>query len=130
MVVGTHVIVAGCRSSTGFTEDDDPGRAAVDAERAARANVVVDREHEGVRRVRPWLLSADRFGHGRRVDHVDALPRTDVDAAFTGNALGLVDVNELLRLDGLTQVVGVNLHQRVFVGERHHWRIGVSFGHY
>ena len=32
-------------------------------------------------------------------DHVDALPRADVDAAFAEDAFGLVDVEELLRLD-------------------------------
>jgi hypothetical protein len=42
------------------------------------------------------------------VDHVDALPRADVDAALAHDALGLVDVDELLGLDGLGQVVGVD----------------------
>jgi hypothetical protein len=34
---------------------------------------------------------------------VDAFPRTDVDTALACNALGLVDVDELLRRVWLTQ---------------------------
>ena len=49
----------------------------------------------------PGLLGADRLGDGVGGDHVDALPRADVDAALAHDALGLVDVDELLRLDRL-----------------------------
>jgi hypothetical protein len=33
---------------------------------------------------------------------MDALPRTDINAAFTRNTFGLVDMNELLGFDGLS----------------------------
>jgi hypothetical protein len=49
------------------------------------------------------------LGDGAGRDHVDALPRADVDAALAHDALGLVDVDELLGLDRLGQVVGVDL---------------------
>ena len=62
-------------------------------------------------------------------DHVDALPRTDVDAAFAHDALGLVDVDELLRLDRLREVVGVDLDELVLVGVRHHRRVRVGACH-
>ena len=61
----------------------------------------------------PGCLGARRLGDGRRVDHVDALPRADVDAALAHDALGLVDVDELLGLDRLGEVVGVDLDELV-----------------
>jgi hypothetical protein len=53
--------------------------------------------------VEAGLLHPDRFVDRGGVDHVDALPRADVDAALAHDALGLVDVDELLGLDGLGQ---------------------------
>ena len=68
-------------------------------ERAPRADVLVDDERDVVTRIFTRLLGVHRVGD--RVDrhHVDALPRTDVDAALAEDALRLVDVQELLRLD-------------------------------
>src|SRR5215210_1589494 len=51
VVVGAHVRVAGPRCRTHLAEDDDPGRTAVDAQRAPRADVVVDDEQDLVARV-------------------------------------------------------------------------------
>src|SRR3546814_3875599 len=55
---------------------------------------------------------------GRRRHHVDALPRADVDAALAHDALGLVDVDELLGLDRGGEPGGVDLLQDVVVPER------------
>ena len=69
----------------------------------------------------PGLLGVDRLGDRVRRDHVDALPRADVDAALAHDALGLVDVDELLRLDRLGEVVGVDLDR---AGSRRNSGIG------
>ena len=37
-----------------------------------------------------------RLGDGVRLHHMNALPRTNIDAALTHDAFGLVNVNELL----------------------------------
>ena len=109
-----------------------PGRAAVDAQRAPGADVLVDDEGHVVVRVLAGLVGADGLGDRRHRDHVDALPRADVDAALAEDALGLVDVQELLRLDRLGQEGRVDLlelvvdrevgHGRVRVGARHRLR--------
>src|SRR5205085_11230069 len=77
-----------------LAEDDHPGGAAVDAERAPRADVFVDDERDVVARIFSGLLGVDRVADRAHRDHVDALPRADVDAALAEDALGLVDVEE------------------------------------
>ena len=105
--------VAGGGRGADLTEDDDPGRASIDTECATGAHVVVDGEDERVVRVVAGF--GDAVALLDTVDglHVDAFPRADVDAAFAGDALGLVDVDELLRLHGPAEIVGVDLHQEV-----------------
>ena len=44
---------------------------------------------------------------------MDALPRTDVYAAFAHDAFTLVNVNELLGLYSLTEIIGVHLNQLI-----------------
>ena len=63
-------------------------------------------------RLHDWfgLGSGSGFAHNGVADrvrrqHVNALPRTDIDAALTHDALGLVDVKKLLRFDRLGQLV-------------------------
>src|SRR6187401_2018358 len=74
VAVRPRVGVAGGGRRTSFAEDDHPGGAAVDAERAARADVVVDDEHDLVRRILARPLGAGRLDDRRRLHHVDALP--------------------------------------------------------
>src|SRR5512143_3053004 len=94
-----------------LAEDDHPGGAAVDAQRAPRADVLVDDERHVVTRVLAGLLGVDRVADRAHRDHVDALPRADVDAALAEDALGLVDVEELLRLHRRGEVGGVDFLQ-------------------
>src|SRR5680860_975535 len=105
VAVGAGMEIAGRGGLADLAEDDDPGRASIDAQCTAGADVVVDGEHEGIGRVEARLLGALGLHDRARVDHVDALPRADVDAALARDALGLVDVDELFRLDGPRQVI-------------------------
>ena len=81
----------------------------------------------GVDRPGSSVPTASSMAVGR--DQVDALPRADVDAALAHDALGLVDVDELLGLDRLGQPVGVDLLEDVVVPELRHRRVGVGLGH-
>ena len=94
-----------------FAQDDDAGGAAVDAQGAAGADVFVDDEEHVVFGVVAGLVGVDGFFDGGGGEHVDALPGADVDAAFAEDALGLVDVQELLGLDRGGEVAGVDLLQ-------------------
>src|SRR2546425_4242441 len=78
---------------------DHAGGAAVDAQRAAGADVFVDDEGDVVGGVFAGLFGVGRIRDGVDGDHVDAFPGADVDAAFAEDAFGLVDVEELLGLD-------------------------------
>ena len=98
MVVSTGMTFASRRRWPCLTEDDHPGWAAVDAESASGANIVVDDEHDIVGRVISGAFSSFRLGDGVRLHHMNALPRTNIDAALTHDAFGLVNVNELLWL--------------------------------
>src|SRR3954447_190986 len=94
-----------------LAQHDDAGRAPIDAQRAPRADVLVDDERDVVARVLAGLLGVHRVGDRVHRHHVDALPRADVDAALAEDALGLVDVEELLRLHRRGQEGGVDLLQ-------------------
>ena len=83
-----------------LAEDDDAGWTPIDAQSATGTDIVVNSENHVVGRIDAGLFGADGFIDGIRRHHVDALPRTDVDAAFAHNALGLVNVDELFWLDG------------------------------
>src|SRR5262245_41423157 len=74
MVVGALVHVPRDPRRPRLAEDDDTCRAAVDAQRAARADVVVDREDHVVRRILARPLGADGLDDRLGLDHVDALP--------------------------------------------------------
>ena len=129
MVIRAGVRVAGSGRRANLAEDDHTGGAAVDAQGAPRADVVVDDEHDVVRRVVAGLLGAlgtdDRLG----LHHVDALPRADVDTAFTHDALGLVNVDELLWLHSLGQIIRIYLDECVLVGVGHHRGVCVGACH-
>src|SRR5437867_1915703 len=66
--------------------DDHAGRAPIDAQTASRAHVLVDHEHDVVVGVDARLLGVERLGHRVGTEHVDALPRADVDAALAHDA--------------------------------------------
>src|SRR5215217_2660309 len=107
------VLVAVAGRHPGLAHDDDAGRAPVDAEAAPGADVLVDHEDDAVVRVDARLDGVGGVGDGLGGEHVDALPRADVDAALAHDALGLVDVEELLRLDGLPELLGRDLGEDV-----------------
>jgi hypothetical protein len=133
--VGVTVVVrAGVRIAVVWrydelAEDDHTGRAAVHTERTPRADVVVDSKYDLIRRVITRFLGAHRLNNGRRVHHVDALPWADVYAALTHDALGLIDVDELLGFDRFREVLAVDCDERVLIGERHHRRVCVGLCH-
>lgn len=60
VVVGSGVRISGRRSGADFTDSDDTGGTAVDAELTASADVVVDDEYHRICRVRPGFFSAGR----------------------------------------------------------------------
>ena len=129
MGVGSLVTVAVGGGVPDLAEDDDPGRAAVDAQRTASADVVVDQKDHVVAGIDAGELGTLGLGDGRRLHHVDALPRADVHAALAHDALGLIDVDELLWLDGLGQIVGVDLNEGVVDAELRHRGIGIDLRH-
>src|SRR5215207_5179128 len=69
--VGALVGIAPGGGVAHLAEDDDTGRAPVDAEGAAGADVVVDREDHVVGRVDTRLLDLDRLRDGVGRHHVD-----------------------------------------------------------
>ncbi len=129
MVVGAHMWVAGSRRNTKFAEHDDTGWATIDAQGASCTDVVVDHEDHAVRRISARHLRALRVDDCRWAHHVNALPRADVNATLAQDAFALIDVDELFGLDGLAQVVGIYLDERVLVGVRHHRWVGVGACH-
>src|SRR5215210_758816 len=123
------VLVTVARGHAGLAHDDHARRAPVDAEAAAGADVLVDHEDDVVVRVDARLHGVGGIGDGLGGEHVDALPRADVDAALAHDALGLVDVEELLRLDRPAEVVRRDLLEDVVAGEARHRRVGVGLRH-
>src|SRR5581483_6975614 len=123
------VRVAGDGLVDRLAEDDDAGRAAVDAQGTPGADVLVDDEEHMVAGVVARLLGTHRLLDGVDREHVDALPGTDVDAALAEDALRLVDVEELLRLHRRREPGRVDLLQLVGGGELGHRRVGVSLSH-
>ena len=101
MGVRSLVTVTSSGGIAELSEDDHAGGAAVDAERTAGADIVVDGEDDVIVGIFTGLFGTDGAVDGIGGDHVDALPRADVDAAFAGDAFALIDVDELLRLDRL-----------------------------
>src|SRR4051812_25634197 len=71
VVVVALVLVAVSRGHTGLAEDDDARRAAVDAEGAAGADVLVDHEDHVVVRIEARLHRVGGVGDGVRGEHVD-----------------------------------------------------------
>src|SRR5680860_990563 len=129
VTVGARVRVALGHVGRDLHEDDHAGRAAVDAQGAARAHVFVDDERDVVRRVLTRLHGTFRRVDGVDRDHVNALPRADVDASLAQDALRLVDVEELLGLDRRCEVRGVDLLEVVVGHEVGHRRVRVCSRH-
>jgi hypothetical protein len=44
---------------------------------------------------------------------MDALPRTNINAAFTHDAFTLINMNELLWLDSLAKVISIHLNELI-----------------
>jgi hypothetical protein len=86
------------RCSTDLSKDDDTSWAPVDAKCATGTNIIVDKEHRVVTGVFSGKFGANSLIDRGSADKVDALPRANIDASFAGNALGLVNMNELLGL--------------------------------
>jgi len=125
----TLLAVAFGRRFSQFAQDDDACGAAVNAKGAAGAHIVVNREDHMVAGVGSRLFCADGFVNGLGGNHVNTLPRADVNAALAHDALGLVDVNELLRFDGLRKPVGADFLKDVVLAKLRQWGIGVSCCH-
>lgn len=60
---------------------------------------------------------------------MNALPWTNIHAAFAHDAFALINVNELFWLDCLGEIVGIDLNELILVGPFWHWWVGVSLGH-
>ena len=129
MLVISHVLVAVAWCNAGLTHDDDAGRATVDAESASCADVFVDHKDHVVVGIGAGRDHVRRVFNRASRKHMNALPRADVDAAFAHNAFGLVDVEELLRLDTLVEVIDADLSERVVAGEVRQRRIRFVLGH-
>ena len=117
------------RRSADLSENDDTCGTAVDAKCASGTNIVVNEEDRMVAWVIPRHFGADGLVNGRSANQVNALPGTNIDTAFAGDALGLINMNELLGLDRLRQPFRVDFPQDVIVAEFGHRRIGVNAGH-
>jgi hypothetical protein len=122
MFVVSHVLVAIAGSDTGLAHDDDSGWASINAKSTAGAYVFVDNENHMIIRIGARGDDVDRIGDRTGRKHMNTLPRTNVDASFTHNAFGLINVEELLGLDAFIQVINSDLGQGVTAGKRRHWR--------
>jgi hypothetical protein len=60
---------------------------------------------------------------------MDALPRTNIDATFTGDAFALINVDELFWFDGLGQPCSVDFLQNIIGAEFGKWWIRVENTH-
>jgi hypothetical protein len=89
------------RGVADLAEDDDAGGATVNTQRTAGADVIVDEEHGLIAGILAGEFGSEGLGDGIGANKVNALPRTDIDASFTGDAFGLINMDELLGLHGL-----------------------------
>jgi hypothetical protein len=91
-----------------FAECDDTGGASVNTQGAASAHIVINDEDCVVSWVKAWKIGVDCFIYCLDSDVPDAFPGTNIDASFTLDAFGLVDIDELLGLHRCRQVVGID----------------------
>jgi hypothetical protein len=101
-----------------LAEGDDPSRAAVDTERAASAFILVDNKEPPIGDVLGGVINVDRLGDGVEGQIENAFPRTDIDAAFTQYAFGLVNVKKLLGSELVLEVIGRDQSELIVVAER------------
>ena len=85
-----------------LAECDDTCRTPVDAQGASSAHVIINYENCIIRRVQSRHVSVNSFVNSFDGDVVNALPRADIHTPFALNAFGLVDIDELFRLYGLS----------------------------
>jgi hypothetical protein len=64
------------------------------------------------------MIDVDRLGDGVEGEVVDALPGADVDTALTEDALGLIDMEELLGPQLVGEVVALDHRKLVVVPDR------------
>ena len=102
-----------CNWIANFAHDDDSSWTAVDAQCASRADIIVNDEQHIVGWIIAWLLGVFGDRDCFRRNHVDALPRTNIDATFTHDAFTLINMNELLWLDGLAKVISIHLNELI-----------------
>jgi hypothetical protein len=82
-----------------FAECDDAGGASVNAQSAASTHIVIDDEDCVISRVKAREIGVDCL-----IDCLDryvmyAFPGTNIDASFTLDAFGLIDIDELFGLN-------------------------------
>ena len=113
MIVSTDMTVTFGVRCADLAQNDDACGASIDAQCAASAHIVVDDEKNMVGWVGAGHLCSGCLRYRIRRDHVDAFPWTDVDASFAHDAFALIDVDELLRLDGFAQIIGIHLNELI-----------------
>jgi hypothetical protein len=105
MLVVSLMLIARTGSNSGFTQDDDPGRTSVDAKGATGTYVFINDKDNVVVRILAGLVRIDCLFDRVGREHMNALPRTDVDAAFAHDAFGLIDVQKLLWFNRLVELI-------------------------
>jgi hypothetical protein len=123
------MLVAGGGGVAKLAQNNDAGGATIDAKSTAGADIVIDGEYHVVVGVFTWLFGANRVSDGIGGNHMDALPRADVDAAFAGDAFALINVDELFWFDGLGQPCSVDFLQNIIGAEFGKWWIRVENTH-
>src|SRR5580658_6047641 len=121
--------VATLRRQAGLAHDDHTGRAPIDAQPATGADVLVDDEDDVVVWIGAGPFGVRRAGDRAGGEHMDALPRADIDTPLAHDALGLIDVEELLGLDRPRELVDVHLGEEIVAREERKGRGGISTGH-
>ena len=129
MGAGALMLVTNSGGVAEFAKDNDASGATIDTKCTAGADIVVDGEDHVVVGVFTWLFGANRVSDGIGGNHMDALPRADVDAAFAGDAFALINVDELLGFDSLGQPGSVDFLQYVVGTELRKWWVCVEDTH-
>lgn len=129
VIVGTGVRITCRRGRSYFADRDDTGWTAVHAELTACADIIIDDEHHRIGRVCSWKLSPRCGRDGRRSDHVDALPWANIYASLAGDALRLVDVNELLGFNRFGEIRSIYFYEVVLGGPLWHRGVSISARH-
>ena len=122
--------VSCCNWIANFAHNDDTGWTTIDAQCATCTDVVINDEQDVVGWIIARLLGI--FGKSNRLgcNHVDALPRTNINATFTHDAFALINMNELLWFNSLGKIGSINFNELILVRPFWHWWVGVSLCHF